>query len=219
MSAGIYFMNFAQLQVYECGAQFVSLLAYPTDDAQDNQRAALHASLCSFWLKHVCWRKRSEIDPIPMKPIYAFRSDDRIAHDMKTLQRRFRDRMVAARMAVPFLQEVELGHAPKLPPSVTRLSLNQMAAFVADEVGQSEPTNVKRRIWAPSRPVVHLAVAALIAEADHGRMGVNLTMEDLLSNRPLIEMILEEAKRNEERIGKPSKLGIDPESLIKLRLS
>lgn len=77
---------------------------------------------------------------------------------MKTLQRRLRDRFAAARMAVPFLQEVELGHAPKLPPSVTRLSLNQMAAFVADEVGQSEPTMSNGGIWAQSRPVVHLAV-------------------------------------------------------------
>ena len=49
--------------------------------------------------------------------------------------------MVAARMAVPFLQEVELGKRPKLPKSIKRLSLNEMAAFVAEEAGQSEPHN------------------------------------------------------------------------------
>ena len=38
--------------------------------------------------------------------------------------------MVAARMAVPFLQEVELGKRPKLPKSIKRQSLNEMAAFV-----------------------------------------------------------------------------------------
>ena len=32
--------------------------------------------------------------------------------------------MVAARMAVPFLQEVELGKRPKLPKSIKRQSLN-----------------------------------------------------------------------------------------------
>ena len=43
--------------------------------------------------------------------------------------------MVAARMAVPFLQEVELGKRPKLPKSIKRQSLNEMAAFVAWEAG------------------------------------------------------------------------------------
>ena len=46
--------------------------------------------------------------------------------------------MVAARMAVPFLQEVELGKRPKLPKSTKRQSLNEMAAFVAGEAGQSD---------------------------------------------------------------------------------
>src|ERR1700736_4823117 len=58
--------------------------------------------------------------------------------------------MVAARMAVPFLQEVELGKRPKLPKSIKRQSLNEMAAFVAGEVGQSEPQNVESRVWRPS---------------------------------------------------------------------
>lgn len=58
--------------------------------------------------------------------------------------------MVAARMAVPFLQEVELGKRPKLPKSIKRQSLNEMAAFVAGEAGQSEPQNVESRVWRPS---------------------------------------------------------------------
>src|ERR1700731_3789858 len=58
--------------------------------------------------------------------------------------------MVAARMAVPFLQEVELGKRPKLPKSIKRQSLNEMAAFVAGEAEQSEPQNVESRVWRPS---------------------------------------------------------------------
>jgi hypothetical protein len=76
-----------------------------------------------------------------MRPIYAFRSENEIAKDLRTLERRLRDRMIAARMAVPFLQEVEPGERPKLPKSIKWLSLNEMAAFVAEEAEQSEPHN------------------------------------------------------------------------------
>jgi hypothetical protein len=53
------------------------------------------------------------------------------------------------RIAVPFLQEVELGKRPKLPKSIKRQSLNEMAAFVAGEAGQSEPQNVESQVWRP----------------------------------------------------------------------
>src|ERR1700719_2970143 len=53
-------------------------------------------------------------------------------------------------MAAPFLQEVELGKRLKLPKSIKRQSLNEMAAFVAGEAGQSEPKNVESRVWRPS---------------------------------------------------------------------
>ena len=76
-----------------------------------------------------------------MRPIYAFRSENEIAKDLRTLERRLRDRMIPARMAVPFLQEVEPGERPKLPKSIKWLSLNEMAAFVAEEAEQSEPHN------------------------------------------------------------------------------
>lgn len=51
--------------------------------------------------------------------------------------------MVAARMAVSFLQEVELGKSksPKLPKSIKRQSLNEMAAFVA-----GKPDRAMRRL-------------------------------------------------------------------------
>src|ERR1700730_1219707 len=101
----------------------------------------------------------NEITPVPMKPVHAFRSEQEIAKDLRTLEWRLRDRMAAARMAVPFLQEVELGKRPKLPKSIKRLSL-KMAAFVAGEAEQSEPQNVESRVWRPSLGVIHLAVAA-----------------------------------------------------------
>ena len=77
--------------------------------------------------------------------------------------------MVAARMAVPFLQEVELGKRPKLPKSIKRQSLNEMAAFVA---GESKAGSGGRALR-----VIHLAVAALIIGTDHVHGGGTTTME------------------------------------------
>ena len=87
--------------------------------------------------------------------------------------------MVAARMAVPFLQEVELGKRPKLPKSIKRQSLNEMAAFVAGEAGQSEPQMSKAGSGGRALRVVHLAVAALIIGSYHVHGGGTTTMETM----------------------------------------
>src|ERR1700730_8823398 len=81
-----------------------------------------------------------------MRPIYAFRSENEIAKDLRTLERRLRDRMIAARMAVPFLQQVEPGERPKLPKSIKRLALNEMAAFVAEEPNRVSRTMAHTRL-------------------------------------------------------------------------
>jgi hypothetical protein len=64
-----------------------------------------------------------------MKPIYAFRERRDIKKDMKTFERCLRDRFVAARMIMGFLQEAS-GIAVKLPPVIARLSLNQLSVMV-----------------------------------------------------------------------------------------
>jgi hypothetical protein len=125
MSAEVYQINLEKSAIYECGATLLALLAYPQDDEEDSNRASLHA----LGLRYQCKMDENEITPILIKPVHAFRSEQEIAKDLRTLERRLRDRMVAARMAVPFLQEVELGKTPKLPKSIKRLSLNEMAAL------------------------------------------------------------------------------------------
>ena len=219
MSAGVYQINLEKSAIYECGATLLALLAYPQDDEEDSHRASLHASLCAFGLRYQCKMDENEITPVPMKPVHAFRSEQEIAKDLKTLGRRLRDRMVAARMAVPFLQEVELGKKPKLPKSIKRLSLNEMAAFVAGEAEQSEPQNVESRIWRPSLGVIHLAVAALIIGADHVRAGGTTAMETFLMSQVFIKAVVKEAEVNEERIAMATRLPLDTANLIRVRLA
>jgi hypothetical protein len=219
MSAGVYEINFEKSAVYECGATLLALLAYPQDDEKDSHRASLHTSLCALGLRYQCKMNENEITPVPMRLVHAFRSEQEIAKDLRTLERRLRDRMVAARMAVPFLQEVELGKRPKLPKSIKRLSLNEMAVFVAEEAEQSEPQNVESRVWRPSLRVIHLAVAALIIGTDHVRAGGTPAMETFLLSQLFIKAVVKEAEVNEERISKAARLPIDTANLIRVRLA
>jgi hypothetical protein len=135
MSARVYEISLDKSAIYECGATLLALLAYPQDDEKDSHRASLHASLCAFGLRYQCKMDENEITPVPMKPVHAFRSEREIAKDLKTLGRRLRDRMVAARMAVPFLQEVELSKMPKLPKSIKRLGKPDRASRRMSKTG------------------------------------------------------------------------------------
>jgi len=151
-------IDFNRLAVYEAGALLVTLLAFP--DASDETQGNVHASLCNYALK-----VRSAIEPDwtllpqPIKPFYAFRSERDCNRDLRTLVRRWRDRMVAGRMGIAFLKEALPGQVLNFPPTVKRLSINQLAELVLDDTRFTDPHNVETRIWRPSLPVVHLASA------------------------------------------------------------
>ena len=82
----------------------LTLLAYP--DASDETQGNVHLSLCTHAL-----RVRSEIEPDwallaqPIKPIYALRSQRDCNRDLRTIERRMRDRMVAGRMGIAFSEK------------------------------------------------------------------------------------------------------------------
>jgi len=121
-------------------------------------------------------------------------------------------------MAIPFLQKAELGRQPQLPSAIKRLSVNQMAEFVLDDIGQADPNNVKRRVWAPSRPVIHLAAAATMIGQELRRKGIQTGFEYLLLCRELIEAIVLRAKLLEEIIAKDPRFPVKAETLIRVRL-
>src|SRR5712672_1686219 len=154
-------IDFDQLEVYEAGALLLTWLAYPHENKEDDERRSrVHTALCACALRAKC-----EMDPVwanspqSVKPIYLCQTERDLNRSLRTLQRRLRDRMVAARMAYPFLKEAETGEVPELPPSVKRLSINQMAELVLTDAGHTDPENVETRIWRESRPVIHLASA------------------------------------------------------------
>jgi hypothetical protein len=214
-------VDFNRIQPYEAGAMLITLLAYTGHSAYDEEeRSRVHASLCSCMVRAIC-----EVDPLwatspqSVKPIYPLRTQRDCNRTLQTLPRRLRDRMVAARMAYPFLKEAESGEAPELPAAIKRLSLNQMAELVLSDAGQADPENVETRIWRPSRRVIHLASAV------HGYLHLGGPLAELLGIMPLmtdrivIEYVIRQAEYCESLVAKSRRLRIDPGTLIKIRLA
>jgi hypothetical protein len=151
-----------------------------------------------------------------MKPIYAFRLQQDISRDLRTLDRRIRDRMIAGRMGIGFLKEAVTG---QVPAGLKRLSINELAELVRDDARYSEPENVETRIWRPSLPVIHLATALQVllylGDQKIGPIGY----ESLLLGRNVIELIIRTAEHHRVLFTQSRTLRLDPSNLISIRLA
>ena len=216
----IIYINLASQPLYEVGAAVATALTFsePIDD--DNVRGNIHASLCALAL-----RAKTEADeewartPQLIKPLYACRSANETERDLRKFRRRLRNRMAAARMAVGFLQRPLMAKPPPLPKGMTRLSLNQLAQLVLEDAGQQEPKNVVSRIWKPSLPVIHLAVAISVAANEAERHGLGtLHIFHLLGRRDVLECIAMYAKDLEEMVIANTNIHVSPDDLERIRL-
>ena len=159
-------VDFQSLAHYECGAVLLALLAHP-DPKEDQMRGRVVRTLCHLYL-----RGRKETDeawaatPQAIKPIYAFVDPKDIQKDLRTFQRRLRDRMIAARMAMAYIKQHVEGKKFRLPRGLKSVSLNQLAELVVNDLSGKDEANIETRIWRPSRPVIHLAAATAMA-IDH----------------------------------------------------
>jgi hypothetical protein len=194
------------------------VLAHPADDKDDDRRADIHASLCRHAIEFQYLSDPDNWRPKPVKLPYVFRDAKIAGREVKFAARRLGERLVAARMAIPFLQKAELGAAPALPETIKRLSLNEMAVFVLDDAGQSDAGNVERRYWAPSRPVIHLAAAMAVTGQALQKAGVPLGLELLLLWRELVEGIVQRAQAYEELIARDPAFPVKADALIKVRV-
>ena len=208
-------IDFNRVEVYEAGALLITLLAYPRE--REEVWAQVHASLCSYALRI---KSASEPNwatvPQPMKPIYAFRLQQDISRDLRTLDRRIRDRMIAGRMGMGFLKEAVTG---QVPAGLKRLSVNELAELVRDDARYSEPENVETRIWRPSLPVIHLATALQVllylGDQQIGPIGY----ESLLLGRNVIELVIRTAEHHRVLFTQSRTLRLDPSNLISIRLA
>src|SRR5215831_14531779 len=107
-SIGISFQN---NEAYECGAQLLAVLAYPADDKDDNRRANMHASLCRHAIEYQYQHNPDDWRPKQVKLPYAYRNPKIAERETRYAAKRLGERLVAARMAIPYLQRSELGQA------------------------------------------------------------------------------------------------------------
>jgi len=139
----------------EIGATLMAALAFPAlDEKSKMERAA------------VAWGEGQILAP-PMRFVPAactigdHRSTRRPENQgaLRTTSRRLRDRMLAAKMARGFVYEAITGGRVRLPSSMKRLSINELAKLIRPESGQSDSENIEKRVWGASKPVIHLACA------------------------------------------------------------
>jgi hypothetical protein len=210
-------ISFARMGVYECGATLLALLACPAK-SKEAKRKELYLSLCAWalWCKYLA--ASDDWTPITVRPQQVFRHPDRIDSDVAFVGKRFCERMVAGRMAVPFFLRAELGDELMLPRQIRRLSLNQMAEFVLKDAGLANPENVETRFWRPSRPVIHLATAAAFIGQQLKKVGVLFSQEIFLESREFIACVLRNAEELEALIANDSQFPIKADQLIRVRV-
>ena len=221
-------IDLSRSQPFEACAALVSVLAHP--EASDDARARLMASLCHLVLKgaFLGGEAAEQAKERPIKPIYAFRSDDDddMRKDLKKIRRLLRDRMVAAQMALPLIMRAEGTLPAKLPEGLSKLSLNELGPWAMSKVPKadeddvkSESGNIESRIWRPSLPAIHLAAALAVVMQRTSKEGYGeIEIGQLLTQFWIAEQVAELGERYGVLIEKGSVLPGKPPGLIRFRL-
>lgn len=205
---------------YEAGAVLLSVLAWPEMIGDDRAMGQRHAALCQMYLA-----ARSDADPgwanrpQLIKPLYFTQPERRVRRFDRELHGRLDDRMVAARVAIPFLR-VAAGQEANLPGHVKRLSLEQVTELVLPDrlTRERDPKNFQTRVWRPSRPVIHIASAIAVILNEAERQAVQVTVGDFLLRSDLIADVVGLSERYAVLIPDVPGLDMQPEKLIRLGL-
>jgi hypothetical protein len=207
---------------YEAGAALLTALIWPEAIDNDFDMAQRFTCLCQLYLTHL--RSGGEPDETwesstqRIKPTYLMQPWDLVVQFEEELQRRLPVRMAAADIVAPFLREAH-GLSIDLPPGVPRLSLNAMSAHVLPDTGESDPHNIEKRTWRPSRPVVHIAAALAAARALAKRDGWDMTITDLFRTPPILGHVVELSELYADLLLKTTRFTIPPEEQIRLSLT
>lgn len=208
-------------QPYEAGATLLTVLAWPEmiDDA--HAMSQRHAALCQIFLT-----ARIDVDPASanlaqsVKPLYFRQPEKNVSRFDHQLHERLDDRMVAARVAIPFLR-VAAGQEVNLPKGVKRLSLDQITDMVLSDplTRERDPKNFQTRVWRPSRPVIHIASAVAVIMDDAQRQGIEFTVADFFFRSNLIAGVVNLSEQYAELIPAITAIDMQSDRLIRLTLT
>src|SRR5580692_2415800 len=103
----VFEIDFDGPQPFELPALVLASLAHPgLGEQEEKARLSLYISLCAWLIQ-----RRSYLDPewaaqpLPIKPMYLAWRESTISKNMRTFDRRMRDRLTAGHLAVAFLQQ------------------------------------------------------------------------------------------------------------------
>ena len=122
-------------------------------------------------------------------------------------------------MSFGFIEHVITGVVPKLPPPMTRLSLNELSKLVQNQSNENDPENLEHRVWRKSRQVMHLAAALQVVlrvqahATDLETLGYDLEDEEL--HRTVIDL----AHAYEAIVLGDARFGVKADQLIRLRMT
>lgn len=210
-------VNLADPFPYDAAALVLAHLAWP-GQKEGRQRDNAYLSLCALLIRDRAARDQAWASaPQQLVPNLACRADEYVTRDLRTIDRRMRDRAVAGHMAAGFLMEVLNGAKPALPAGAKRLSVSEMALAVADQLALSDGFNVATRAWRPSLPVIHLCVAwTTIAQEYFREQGKELTWLEVMRRTDLLALLLYRAEQNEPLLER-SRLSTNLETLTRFR--
>ena len=150
----------------ETGARFFAALAFPgVDEAEAQQDAA--AALVASYL-HAANRIDQTDVPFLDSRLNAFaqRSPEWAKPVFNAVKRRLRYRLLLARGLRPWILQ-GLGQAPKAVPTIKKFTQRQISLFLNGNDAQ-RADNFQKRVWRPSRPVIHVAAACDLALCETG---------------------------------------------------
>lgn len=214
----IYNVDLFSAYPYEVSALVIASWLCP-EDKDKTLREQLRLTLCSRFIRDRI-RREPEWAQKPQRliPNLACRSEDLLRRDVRTFERRFKDRATAGHIAVAFLQEAETGAVPELPPGVERLSVNELAGDALEGRGLADEANFKSRVWRPSRKVIHLCTAwAVLAQPHFKEHGTPLDPMEAMLRPGFLALMLHRAHLMEPLV-ESSRLNIKADDLIRFRL-
>jgi hypothetical protein len=209
-----YRFDFARMESFEIGAWLLAILAFPASDDVEKRREAAEAWISSTIRTAEACVIEQWHEAFPFSGVISVKEERR---RLRTVPRRLRDRMLAARMSFGFLAEHMTDQKVALPESMQRLSLNELSKLVQDQSRESEPENIEHRVWRKSRPVIHLASAMQVGlRAVAGDCAVDGLKYDL-TNAALHRTAIDLANIYEEIVLSDSRMGVTEDMLIRIR--
>ena len=196
----------------ETGARFFAALAFPGAGEECARLEAVQGWTGAYL--HEANRVDESDEPFEDQRLNAFLDlpPAWCKAKVRTARRRLRDRSDAARAVRPWVRELLADPHPPVP-GIRKFSQRQIALYLFD--GDTErAANFQHRVWRPSRPVIHIAIAydLVLSALDGQRDEFGLD----LGSTAFVGELVARAKLLEPKIIGDHRFGISQSEMIQL---